>query len=308
MPVQGPIHVNRPLTNISIGYRSSGMIADSLFPAVPVMKESDLYYVFDKAQSLRTPETRRANGAESNEDNLLLSTASYSLEFHALKEIITRRDRANQDPGVNLDMATTEDLTGKIQRRREKNAAELLFTNGNWANESSLAAADAWSANTTTSNPILVADSANAAVLLNCGLKPNTCVMDYRTFLAVKEHVSIVDRVKHTSSDSVTPQMIARLFGQPNLLIAEGVENGAKEGLAASMQYIWTDSAWFGYVERSPGLKKPSALYCFKQGGGATVRKFPDRKRDGDWVEVEQNYDQQSPASDCGYHVVNTVQ
>lgn len=309
MPVQGPIHVDRPLTNISIRYRSEGLIADQLFPIVPVKNETDLFYIFDKANSLRTPLTLRANGGEANEDNFALSTATYRLEEHALKEIVTQRDRDNQDPGLDLDASTVEDLTDKILRQREVDAATLLFTNGNWAQESSLAAAGAWSANTSVSNPILNADSASANISLQAGRKPNVCVVDERTWYALKEHTSLVQRIMYTSADSVGPELVQRLFGVQKLLVASSAQNTADEGLAATQAYIWTDSAWFGYVEMSPGLKKPSALYCFKKsGGGVEVRRWQDEARKGEWFEVGHMYDQQSPASDAGHLIVDTVQ
>ena len=273
MPVQGPIHVDRPLTNISIAYKSEGLISDELFTVVPVVNETDVYFVFDKAHALRNPQTLRANGAEANEHQLVLSTATYRLEEHALKDIITQRDRDNQDPGLNLEVSTVEDLTDKILRQKEVDAATLLFTNGNWANETSLGAAAPWNANTTATNPILIGDSAATAVLTNAGRKANVGVLDFRSFQACKEHVSVVDRVKYTSSDSVTPKLLQALFGVEKLLVAEGANNTANEGLAATMALIWTDSAWFGYVNPSPGMRKPSALYCMKKTAGGTQTK-----------------------------------
>ena len=309
MPVQGPIHIDRPLTNISIGYRSEGLIADDLFPNVPVGKESDSYYQFDKANSMRNPQTLRANGAEANEDNISLSTSSYRLEEHALKEIITKRDRELADPGVNLEVSTVEDLTGKILRHKERDAAGIVFTDGNWANETSLSATLAWSANTTLSNPILNADSAASVIITQAGVRPNVCVLDLRTFNAAKEHTSIVDRIKYTSSDSVTEGLLAKLFNVKKLFVAYGTENTAQENLAASMSLIWTDSAWFGYVEYAPGLKRPSALYNFRNGAGVQVKRYMDEPRNGEWFEVAHMYDQRADmASDCGYLIVNTVQ
>ena len=307
MPVQGPIHVDRPLTNISIGYRSQGNIAEELFPVVPVAKESDLYYVFDKAAAMRVPQTLRANGAEANEDNLVLSTASYRIQEHALKDIITKRHRDNADPGINLEVSTVEDLSDKLLRQRERDAA-AIFSDGAWANESSVAATAHWGLQTTVSNPILVADSAASVININCGRLPNTCVMNDRAFRAVKEHLSVVDRIKYTSSDSVSEGLVARLFGVEKLLVARSSINTAAENLAAAMANTWTDLAWFGYVSRSPGLKDPSALYCFKKDGGATVKRFMDEPRNGEWFEVSHMYAHVTPATDAGYLVVNPVQ
>jgi len=309
MPVQGPIHVDRPLTNISIAYKSEGLIADMVFPAVPVAKESDQYYVFDKAHALRTPQTLRANGAEANEDQLVLSTAAYTLEEHALKDIITNRDREKQDPGVNLEVSTVEDLTDKILRQKEVDAATLMFTNGNWANETSLGAAAAFSVNTTATNPLLIFDSAATTVLTSSGRKANTGILDYRTFQACKNHVSVVDRIKYTSADSVTPLILKNLMEVDTLLIAEGAQTTAAEGLAATMALIWTDSAWLGYIERSPGLRKPSAAYCYKRSTiGVQVKRWRDEPRSGEWFQVGHLYDQVNPSTDAGYLIVDTVQ
>lgn len=309
MPVQGPIHVDRALTNLSIAYRSEGLVADQLFPVVPVKKESDVYFIFDKANSLRTPLALRANGSEANSDNLVLSTASYRLDEHALKEIITERDRENADEGIDLEVATTEDLTDKVLREKEVEASNMVFTGTAWANVTSLTSTLAWSANTTLSSPIIFADSASSVILQQTGMKANTCLLDYRTFLAAKEHISVVDRIKYTSSDSVTPDLLARLFGVEKLLIASGAQNTADEGLAVSMSYIWTDAALFMHLEQNPGLRKASALYCFKnRGAGVEVRRFRDDPRKGDWIEVSHMYDLVAPASDCGYLINNTVQ
>ncbi len=37
-------HVNVPLTQFSVGYHPLGMIAEQVFPVVPVSNESDYYY------------------------------------------------------------------------------------------------------------------------------------------------------------------------------------------------------------------------------------------------------------------------
>jgi hypothetical protein len=136
----------------------------------------------------------------------------------------------------------------------------------------------------------------------------NTCVLDSRTWDAVREHTSVVDRIKYTSAQSVGEDMVKNLFGVERLLIARGVQNSASEGLAATMANIWGDNAWFGYVARNPGLKNPSALYCMKKSGGGTqVKRYPDEPRNGEWFEVSHMYDQIAPATDAGYLVVDTI-
>ena len=47
-PYSGQVHVDRPLTNISVAYlqNDNDYIADKVFPVVPVMKQSDRFFVY----------------------------------------------------------------------------------------------------------------------------------------------------------------------------------------------------------------------------------------------------------------------
>ena len=49
-PTSGDVHVNRPLTNISIAYMQDpkGFVADQIFPNIPVLKQSDRYWRYDR--------------------------------------------------------------------------------------------------------------------------------------------------------------------------------------------------------------------------------------------------------------------
>lgn len=310
MPKASTIHVDKTLENVSVAYKSEGLIASRLSPGVPVQHESDRYFVYSK-DSLSVPDTIRANGAAANESTFNLSTASYALTEHALKDIVTERDRNNADKAIKLDVDTTEYLTEKILLRREKALATLVHTAANWANITSLTSTFAWSANTTLSNPISFVDSAASVIAQNSGKLPNVVTMDFRTFQAAKEHQSIVDRIKYTSTDSVTESLLAKLFNVSEVLVARGIENTAKEGLADSMSFIFTDVAFVCYRESSPGLKKPSAFYTFFQsnsGNPFQVRRWMDDERNGEMIEVSSLFQHKPVASDTAYLIVNTVQ
>lgn len=310
MPLRAQMHRVAALENISVAFKSEGLIAQQLCPSVPVVHEDDVYFVYSR-DSLILPETARANGAESQRASWSISTSSYHLEEHALKDLVTDRDRKNADPAIKLDIDLTEYLTEKILMRREVDLASLVGTAANWANTTSLSSTLAWSANTTLSNPILNADSAAAAILQASGKTPNVCALDDRTFRAAKEHVSVVDRIKYTSAESVSESLLARLLGVPQLLVARGIQNSGPEGLSESMTFIWTDMAFFAHIEKAPGLKKPSALYCFtQQEGGAPyqVSRWREDALKGDMIEVSTMFQNAAVASACAYLIVNTVQ
>lgn len=310
MPTKNQVHKNKPLENLSVAYRVGGLICDELLPRMMVQHESDDYFVYTK-DNLRLDTTLRADGAESNETDWNLSTASYSVDFHALKHLVTDRVRNNADAAIKPDMDATESLTGKILLRKESDLASLLGTAANWANATSLTTTFAWSAQTSLSNPISFCDSATTVILQSAGVKANVMALDHRTWKAAKEHPSVIDRLKYTSSQSVGPDLLARLCGIERVLVADANINNGGEGLADSMGFLYTDAAWIGYINPAPGLRKLTAIQQFVaagNGAGTSVTKWREEKRKGDFIEVETNYDLKVVASDCAYIIVNTVQ
>jgi hypothetical protein len=313
MPDRNAVHQDAALEQISVGYMPNGIVAPEMSPSVPVKKESDKYYVYSK-DNLKVPETRRADGAEANEVDWNLSTASYQLEEEALKRLVTDRQRDNADAAIRPEMDATKFLKGQIMLRGEKDLADLINPASNWAQATSLTSTLAWSANTTLSNPITFADSAASVILQNASKRPNRCLLDLRTFNAAKEHISIVDRVKYSSTDSVTKELLARLFNIEKVVVAEAAINSGQEGLADSMGFLFTDLAFFCYVSPAPGLFEPSAFYTFSKsgmgldGGPDMVKRWREEKRKGDFIEVSKMYAHKIVASDCAYHIANTIQ
>lgn len=301
------LHRSKVLENLSVAYTPAGYIADALSPKFMVTNETDTYYVYSK-DVMGLPETIRADGAEANRAHFNLSTATYNLDFHGLKDFITDRQRRNADKAISLDSDLTEYLTGVILLRREVDLQSIVQTAANWANTTSLSSTQAWSLNTTTSNPITFVDSASSVVLVNSSRKPNTVVMNDQVFNDVKEHGQLVDRVKYTSRDSIGPDIIARLFNVGKVLVPEISYNTADEGIADSMTRVWNDNVFIGYVEPNPGLKKISALYTFWQkqtGMPYTVKKYREEKLESDVIEVNAGFQNKVIASDCAYLIVD---
>ena len=66
-PTKGDVHVNKPLTNISIAYmqQATNFVADTVFPNIPVAMQSDRYYTYDRGYFNRDEMQERAPGTES---------------------------------------------------------------------------------------------------------------------------------------------------------------------------------------------------------------------------------------------------
>jgi hypothetical protein len=239
----------------------------------------------------------------ANEHQFEVTTGSYYLEKHALKEYVGD-DQADNYDLADLRADTVEELTDVILRRLEKSVADL-FTTSNWSLNVSLAAANAWNANTTASNPIPIVDTAASTVLANSGFMPNFGILPRDGFVAVKNHVSILDRVKYVSKE-MTKEMLAGLFDLPELLIGAASYDSAAEGIADNVTQLWGNSAFVGYKPARPSPKAPSSGYIFMKDS-PTVRRWRVEEREAEAIEVQKKYNVKVVASLSGYLIKGIV-
>ena len=301
MPFKSQLHVNQLLSNVSVQYKNSEYIWDKVFPQVPVVKDTDLYRVYER--NFKIPESRRAPKGVAREFGFEFSTASFALEQHALKDYVGKDEEENNDIG-SLQVDTTESLTDAIYRVIEKKVADL-FTTTSWSLNVSLAAANAFNANTTVSDPVPVFDTGASTVIANTGKTPTFGILPREAFIAVKNHVSILDRVKYTSSE-VSQAMVAALLGLAEMHVPTAVYDTAADGLAASTSNFFGDIAFLGWKPSAPGMKAPSCGYTFIRSS-PRVRSWFDQERNATAVEVEVKFQPKVVASLTGYLIKDVI-
>lgn len=301
MPLRSQLHVDGLLGNVSAKYRNNDYIAMEVFPKLSVKKSSDLIRIYER--NFRLPETSRAHRGEAREESFNVSNTSYQLERHALKDLVADNDAENYDL-ADLRADTVEDLTDKILRRVEKSVADL-FTTTNWSLNVSLAATAAWNQNTTVSDPVPVWDTGATTVILNSGKKPNYGIIPREAFIAAKNHTSVLDRIKYTSG-KMTLEMLAGLLDVEKLLQPLASIDSAAEGVASSIAAIYGDVAWLGYRTPSAGQRQATAGYMVMKPK-PLVKRYREEARDGEWIEVNMEYQAKIVSSLSGYLIKDVI-
>lgn len=245
----------------------------------------------------------RADGAASRRHDFEVSTATYVLEEHSLHDVVTDRQARNYDL-ASLRSDTTEELTDKIMLRMEKSVADL-FTSTSWSQNVSLTSAQQFSLDTTTSNPIPFFDTAACTVLENSGYDPAYGIIPKRVLIAIKNHSSIIERIKYTNVN-ITAAMITGLFDLPKLIVPKAVIDSSAEGVAASIGPVWNDNCFVGYVPTSPSPLRPSAGYLFRSAI-PMVKRWRDEDLSGEKIEVNMEYQAKVVASLAGYLIKDAL-
>lgn len=280
MPKMQDAHIDRALTNISVAYLqdASAFIADKVFPIVPVKRQSDVFYTYNKGDFMRDEAQVRGAGTESAGGDYGVEAADpYYCRKHAFHKDITEEERVNYDEPLNADTDATDFVSQKMLIRREMEWASKFFTTGVWGTEiaGGEAAGDGvavkW--DLATSNPIKDITDAAVKMASETGFKPNTLVLSPYAFNALKNHEDILDRIKYTQKGIVTTDLLATLFEVEHVYVAWGVVNTAAKGAADSVGFIMGKNALLCYSAPRPALRKPSAGYIFAwtglEGSGA---------------------------------------
>jgi hypothetical protein len=323
-PSRSDVHVDRPLTNISIAFmqRADNFIADRVFPVVPVAKQSDKYFTYDRGMFNRDEMKLRAPGTESAGATYKLSTDSYSADVWALHNDIADQVRANADSPLQLDREATEFLTVKGLIRKEKAWAATHFVTGAWTTERAGVASGPtgtqflrW--DVAASTPIENVRSGASAMAVLTGFRPNKMVIGRNVYDALLDHPDIVgriDRGQTAGTAIVMRQNLAALFEMDEILVMDAIENSANEGATNVHAFIGGKHALLAYAAPNPGIMVPSAGYTFSWTGflgagalGTRIKRMRMEQLEADRIEIEMAFSQKKVAADLGSFFLNAV-
>lgn len=324
-PTRSEVHVNRPLTNISIAYiqRSQDFIADKVFPIVPVMKQSDRYFVYTKDFWFRTQAQKRAPASESAGGGFKVdNTPSYFCDVFAVHQDVDDQTRANSDQPIDLDRDATLFVTQQMLLRREISFTSQYIATGVWAGylvggvptdfQPNVNGAGYW--DSSTSNPMLDVDVLKRSVKSQTGFRPQTLVAADDVFTALRNNAAVLDRIKYTQRGVVSEELLAMLFGLEKFLVADAVLNSAQEGQTFAGDFLVKNMALLVYANPAPSILQPSGGYIFSWQGlfgagaqGNRIKVFRMEHLESDRVEGEMAYAMKLVGADLGVLLKNVV-
>jgi hypothetical protein len=270
---------------MSVAYMQdeSSFIANRVFPKIPVMKQSDVYFIYNKGDFFRDEARVRGGGTESVGGTYEVEAANpYYCKVHAFHKDVNEQERANHDEPLNADQDATDFVTQKMLVRREVDWASKFFVTGVWGCEitgvdATPGSGQALKFDSDSSDPIKVVSDQIVTMASTTGFRPNTLVLSPHVFYALKNHGDILDRIKYTQKGIVTADLLATLFEVERVFVPWGVVNSANKGATDAVDFIMGKHMLLMYVNPRPGLKKPSAGYTFTWKGFEGSGEFGNR-------------------------------
>ena len=333
MPLLTPsaVHVDQPLTNLTLAYAQSqeNFIADKVFPTVGVQKQSDKYYIYDRANMNRTGDVEKlAPRTEVNRIGMTISNSSYFADVYGLGMDFDEQTLANEDAALEIRSAGAETLAMRLMIHREEQFATNFFSDNIWGTNYD-------GAGSTSGTNLLYWDDAAAKPIQNVtdlrrvmqlksgGFKPNTMVVGKEVRDALVNNADILARLNGgatvTNTALVTDAKLAEIFEVENFYVMEAVKNSSVEGVAESNAFIGGKHAMLCYTPSNAGLMSPAAGLTFAWNNlegvnnlGITVESFSDdalkRQQIAEMIQVKMSYDMQIVGADLGAFVNGIVQ
>jgi hypothetical protein len=328
-PTQADLHVNAPLSNVSVAHLQdpNDFIARKLFPVVPVKKQSDLYWKFSKSDLRRTDVKRRAPGTKAPGTGWKNNTDTYFAHPYSVRKDLDDQTTANADSMWDLEKISTQNLTQQLLINQDLEWSDTFFKSTVWDTEyagvsTAPSTGEFLQWDQAGSDPIAEVSEWVVRFRELNGRKPNKMVMGADVMRALKQHPDIIDRIKYTQKGIVTEDLIATLFDVEQILVAYAsytdvaeINDAKAQDAAADYSFI-TDSksCLLVYSPSAPALQTPAAGYTFTWTGlysgnsaGIKVKRFRLEEIESNVIEASMAYDMKVVSPDMGIFIEDAV-
>lgn len=260
------------LSTHALGYRNGNLVARSLFPIGFVAAYGGKITEFG-AEAFKLYNSQRAPGTATKRIQFGYQGKPYAIVPSALEAVVPRelmRD-ASQVPGINLASRAVNTVLRSMNLEHEYNCAQLARTAGNYdtAHKVALTGTSRWTG--AASDPSADVAAGKEAVRSSIGVYPNLAVVSAKAFAACQNNAKILDRIKYTSKDSVTAEILARLWGVAKVEVGEATVADASSTLGD----VWGNDVILAYtnISSDPNVEEPSYGFTYTIEGHPLVEQ-----------------------------------
>jgi len=310
-------YVDPLLTGFVVDYAANlknGLIARQLFPAVGVDKDDAKYPYFGKDNFVLPEDNINDYEGEARRSDLSGEMRPIHCIPHALKEgIDVRKNRLTDGPFKTKERDAASRLAAKLLLREEIRVADKIAHHSNATTLSGTGSAVGNFWKSSGGDPFAVA----AAAKSNLWFEPNTLVLAYDVYLALKQHAKVLAKLGASETQIITMAKLAEVFEVANVLVGVSQWPGSKRkaGGSVTMSRIWSNIAAFAYVDPSDQAVTCGKIFLEKQASidvdGFLVRTWhdPSKGMEGtDIVQVGLASTEDIIAGDCLYVVKSVLE
>jgi hypothetical protein len=246
---------------------AGGFIAHEVLPILPVAISTAPVPKSLRGATANIHRTKRPKyGAYPTIQNVISSDAIYNCEDNGIEIPRDAKDIEIHGGQDKADLLFGAQALRSALLVQEYAAASLLFTTATFDSGYNAAAAAVWD-HATDGKPLNDIANAKAAIQKACGMKANTVVMGYGSYVAMCKCPQVQTAIRNilginTRGDAaieIPLSTLSMILNVARILIGEATYNTANEGQTAVMANVWADNCLVCYTDTSsaglmPGL------------------------------------------------------
>lgn len=257
------------LTTVAQKYSNQEFIWNMIAPVVETPVTGGQIIQFDRT-NFRTYNSYRTPGGATKRIQTGYEGKAFAVVHDALEHPIPDEHKADANfIGINWPQIAISACMDGLSMNLENEVATMATTLANYNSNVrvTLSGTDQWSDISSKIGSLIRAGQ--EAVRAQVGTYPNVWWMGAQVFSKVAEHPLVLDKIKYTSKDSVTPEMLAGLFGFAKVVVGSAVK--ASDNATAAMSDIWGKDSGLCYIppETLNGGRLPFRM------GGQVNRFYP---------------------------------
>lgn len=308
------LYIDVPLSNVVVGRRPTGFIADRVMPIVPVTKQSALYWKTNRKEGFRHEPniSQRAPLTAARKVTFSVSSDNYFAKNYALAAEWPAEDEVNADEQLRIAEMHATNVTDKLMYDWEFRVANLANTQVH----TTVNVATPFS-NTTGASVYSVLIDLLDSFRQGTGVKANRMIIPTETWKFVKRNAEIRDILFGDKGGLASTAQLAALLEIDEILVPEILVNTAGEtetdNGSAALSPIWGNYIHLMHVNLLQGQQVDTWAQAMrwtdpKLGVPMAVERYPyDRKRKAEGLEVGYYQDEKVVATDLNWRVASIV-
>ncbi len=310
------LHVDVPLSNVVVGRRPEGFIADELLPITPVSKQSDIFYKYNHGHFRRREAnlTHRAPGTEAKKVHFTVTSDTYFAPNYALATDWPVEDEVNADEVLAWAETSAINLTDRLLVDYEVRIADLAVTSANVHTVTTINTA--WS-NTTGSRPLDDMASEVENFRQVSGMRPNIAIVPEQVMTVLRRNDQLRDILFGDRGGLVNETQLAQLIGVDRVLVPAAQVNTfgetETENNSFSLSDAWGPHFWLAKINLLQGRFTDTWMNAFRWtspllGVPFAVQRHPfDAKKKKFDIEVGYYQDEKIVSTDLAVRVQSVI-
>jgi hypothetical protein len=307
------------LEEFDLAMNRQGFIGRRVLPVFNTQVQAGPFGKITIESLLKGGNTERAPGSRYNRGDWDFTADSYATKEQGWEEPVDDREARMYADYFDAERVSTERARNVVMQNAEKRIADSVFNATTWTGSLlTTGITNEWD-DPTNAIPIDDVEAAARLVRANTGLWPNALIINRKVFRNLRNCDQIVERIQSagagfpTRPADITVAQLAAVFDLPNIIVAGGAYDSAKEGQSTVVAELWSDEyAMVARIAESRDIREPclGRTFHWSEDGSlldGMVESYRDETVRSEIIRCRHDVHEKILYPECGHLLSNVT-